>query len=96
MEARLYRAVALTAVLASLGASHRTQNFIVSAPTPELAREMADAAEAYRRDLAVHWLGKALPNWPEPCPITMQVSPELGAEARRRSCSTRARCSAGA
>ncbi len=84
MEARLFRAVFLTALLpallfASLGAGYRTTNFIVDAPTPEFAEQIGKAAERYRHDLAIDWLGAALANWPQPCPIHVQASPNLGA-----------------
>jgi hypothetical protein len=65
--------------LLSLGASYRTQYFVISAPTAELAQEIGDHAEHYRRTLAVEWLGKELPPWSEPCPIQANVSPNLGA-----------------
>jgi hypothetical protein len=50
-------------------ADFRTQNFIVFAPSEALARSVGQAAEAYRHDLAEHWLGRTLPAWPQPCPI---------------------------
>ena len=61
-------------------ASKRTQNFIIQAPTPQLAEAVAEAAERYRRDLAMHWLGKALPAWPRPCPIRVMAGPRLAAQ----------------
>jgi hypothetical protein len=83
MEAHLariaLRLVLLCGVISSLGASARTQNFLVSAPTPELANSIARAAEQYRRDLAILWLGRELPPWRGPCPIQANVSPQLGA-----------------
>ena len=79
MEARLVRAAILAAVLASLGAGYRTTNFVVEAPTPDLAEKIGRAAEQYRRELATDWLGAVLPNWPQPCPIHAQVAPNLGA-----------------
>lgn len=79
MEARFVRAVALAAIAVSLGASHRTANFIVNAPTDEAAQQIAELAEQYRHDLAVEWLGEPLRNWSRPCPITAHVSPSLGA-----------------
>ncbi|HEV2969156.1 MAG TPA: hypothetical protein VGY55_04140 [Pirellulales bacterium] len=79
MEARLVRAAVLAAVLASLGAGYRTTNFVVDAPTPDLAEKIGRAAEQYRNELAMDWLGSALPNWPQPCPIHAQVAPNLGA-----------------
>lgn len=81
MDARVARAAFLAAVLLStcMGASYRTQNFIVSAPNQSLAQEVCEGAEAFRRDLANEWLGAELPNWEQPCPIVVQVAPNLGA-----------------
>jgi hypothetical protein len=78
MEARRI-AVVLAAVLASLGASARTPNFVVTAPTVEFAQTVGQEAERCRRELAREWLGQELPRWPEPCPITVHVGPQLGA-----------------
>ncbi len=62
-----------------MGASTRTPNFIVEAPTPELAEKIGKAAEKYRRELAIEWLGSPMPNWSKPCPIVAEVAPHLGA-----------------
>jgi hypothetical protein len=79
MDARIIRAAILAAALLSLGASYRTQNFLVTAPTAEFAEKVAVSAEEYRRNLAVEWLGDELPPWGEVCPISVQVGPQLGA-----------------
>ncbi|HET6881082.1 MAG TPA: hypothetical protein VFI31_13050 [Pirellulales bacterium] len=87
MEARLvstaFVAAALVSLgaspLVSLGASHRTANFIVRAANPEVAKEVGQAAEKYRRELAIEWLGKEMPTWYQPCPIVVEVGPRLGA-----------------
>jgi hypothetical protein len=79
MEAHLFRAAILAASVLSLGAGHRTQNFLVTAPTPQFAQQVATAAEDYRRTLAVEWLGDELPPWEDPCPIAVNVGPQLGA-----------------
>ena len=85
MEARLFRAAILAGAILlldaglSLGASYRTQNFIVEAPTPQLAEEFGRAAETFRNELAIEWLGRELPPWREPCPINTTVGPEVGA-----------------
>lgn len=80
MEARWFRAAAVAAVVwVSAGARFQTPNFIVETPDARLAEQFGRAAEAYRRDLAVEWLGEAMPNWSAPCPITVQVGPQLGA-----------------
>jgi hypothetical protein len=78
-DARCFSAALLVACLLSMGASYRTQNFIVTADTPQLAQEIGDAAERFRRDLAIEWLGRELPPWTDICPITAQISPNLGA-----------------
>jgi hypothetical protein len=79
MEAPFLRIIIFTASLTSIAASYRTTNFIVSAPTPQLAKKIGDAAEMYRNDLAERWLGQTLPPWNSPCPVTAQVGPHLGA-----------------
>ena len=57
----------------------RTDNFIVNAPTPELAREIAQSAEEWRKKLAIEWVGRPMPNWTEPCKLVAKVHPQLGA-----------------
>ena len=80
MEARIARAALVVVVaLTSLGASYRTQNFIVTAPTAPIARQVGDAAERFRRDLAIDWLGAPMNPWAQPCPINVQVGDRLGA-----------------
>jgi hypothetical protein len=61
------------------GAGYRTVNFTVDAPTPQLAKEIGEHAEQWRRELAIEWLGKELPRWSQPCPIKAMVAPHLGA-----------------
>ncbi|MBM4022403.1 MAG: hypothetical protein FJ284_09215 [Planctomycetes bacterium] len=79
----LVAALALMAGLAWTGeavaAGYRTANFVIEAPTADLARKIGDAAEQYRHTLAVEWTGRPLPRWSRPCPITAQVAPHLGA-----------------
>jgi hypothetical protein len=89
MEARSCRVIAqVTSVLllsllsapafAEQG-GYRTKNFVVSAPTPALAKEIGDMAEKWRHDLAIEWLGSEMPPWSTPCPIHAKVAPNLGA-----------------
>ena len=88
-QARTFRRHAAAWTLALLAATcgtagteaagYRTANFIVEAPTDQLARTIGDAAEQYRHTLAVEWTGSPLPRWSRPCPITAQVAPHLGA-----------------
>jgi hypothetical protein len=79
MEAHLARVACLVAAFSSLGASYRTGNFVIDAPTGEMAQQIGEAAERYRKDLALEWLGHEMPNWAQPCPITAQVGEHLGA-----------------
>jgi hypothetical protein len=80
MDARIIWAVGLTALLlVSMGARHRSANFIVETADPRLAVQFAEAAEKFRHDLAVEWLGRPMPNWSQPCPMTVMVGPNLGA-----------------
>jgi hypothetical protein len=65
--------------VANAAAGYKTTNFVVSAPTPQLAKEIGDQAEVYRKQLAIEWLGKELSAWSKPCPINAQVQPNLGA-----------------
>lgn len=79
MDARYARFAFVAAALMSLGAGYRTPNFIINAPAPQLAREIGAAAERFRRDLAIQWLGRELPRWRQPCPVSANVSPHHGA-----------------
>jgi hypothetical protein len=79
MDALVMRCAVLACAVASMGASYRSANFIIDAPTPELAQQIGQSAEKYRRELALEWLGKEMPNWAQPCPIQAQVAPNLGA-----------------
>jgi RNA polymerase sigma factor (sigma-70 family) len=62
---------------ASPAASYRTTNFVVTAPTRRCARLVAEAAEQQRRQQALRWLGKELPDWKELCRIRVNI-PSLG------------------
>src|SRR4051794_19041 len=89
MEARIARPVSTRTILVGFcflslstlayAAGYKTANFTVSAPTPQLAKEIGDQAEVFRRDLAIEWLGKELPGWSKPCPIYADVAPNKGA-----------------
>jgi hypothetical protein len=73
--ARLAPAVLILALLPALGgASYRTTNFAVEAPTAEAARAVAEHAESCRAAIARRWLGKELPPWPAPCPIRVKLT----------------------
>ena len=66
--------VALLALPALTGASHRTANFAVEAPTADVARQVADHAEACRSSIARAWLGRELPTWSTPCPVKVKLT----------------------
>jgi hypothetical protein len=70
----LFRGLLLVGAISSIGAGYQTPNFTVTAPTPEFAKQVGEAAEVYRRELAVEWTGAPLPgNWSKPCPIEVKV-----------------------
>jgi hypothetical protein len=74
------RAALLAAVLlVAMGARQRTANFIIETPDPNFAQQLGQAAEKFRHDLAIEWLGEPMPNWAQPCVMTVQVGPNLGA-----------------
>lgn len=60
-------------VFASMGASFRTTNFVVEAATPQIAQQVGQLAEQYRRDKALEWTGREMPPWPQPCPLKVTV-----------------------
>jgi hypothetical protein len=79
MVSRNWILATLTALVAtaavSSAASVRTQNFVVEAPTQDLAVEFGRLAEQYRKQKALEWLGREMPRWPTPCPL--RVTPTL-------------------
>jgi hypothetical protein len=66
----------LVGVWASMGAQARTTNFLIYAPTPQIAQKVGEYAEHYRREKAIQWLGQEMPTWPQPCPLHVQVTME--------------------
>src|SRR5262249_37658808 len=74
MATRRHVVVWLVGVFASMGASYRTPNFVVHAPNQQLAEQYGRYAEHYRREKAIQWLGQEMPQWPEPCPITVKLT----------------------
>src|SRR5262245_34065532 len=59
----------------SMGATHRTPNFTVDAPTAQIAQQVGQYAEHYRREKAQEWLGRDMPDWGQPCPLRVTVTP---------------------
>lgn len=76
MEALRLRTLTLAIVLLSAcrteAGSFQTVNFSVTAERQETAEQIGRAAEDYRRQLAIFWLGKSLPNWSRPCKISVR------------------------
>jgi hypothetical protein len=67
-------ALAIVILPLAAGASHRTTNFVVEAPTAEVARTVGEHAEVCRKAIAVHWLGKEMPDWRSPCPVKVKLT----------------------
>ena len=74
MAARSWIIVAAVAAFASMGAAYRTPNFVVEAPTPEIAQQVGQYAEHYRKEKAMQWLGQEMPQWPDPCPLRVTIT----------------------
>ena len=62
----------------------QSANFRVYARSAQLASEVVRCAEESRKQLAMHWLGKELPNWPEPCPIVVNDGPKTPASGETK------------
>jgi hypothetical protein len=56
------------------GATYRTTNFVVDAPTPQIAQQIGQAAERYRKEKAILWLGKEMPTWGRPLPVEVTIT----------------------
>jgi hypothetical protein len=67
-------AIALFLVVVATGASRQTPNFIVQTAEQQDADEFAQLAEKYRKEIAVTWLGKEMPNWSVPCRLLVYVN----------------------
>jgi hypothetical protein len=52
-----------------------TPNFTVYANDQNWAKEVSNAAENFRKALAIHWTGNELPQWSKPCILFVQDSP---------------------
>ncbi len=71
---RRFLPLVLAAVFVSMGASYRSPNFVVHAATPQIAQQVGQWAEHYRREKALQWLGQEMQAWPEPCPLIVHVT----------------------
>src|SRR5438105_11941048 len=74
MAARRSWILVLATIIPSMGASYRTPNFVVEAPTAEFAQQVGQYAEYYRKEKAVQWLGQEMQPWSQPCPIYVNVT----------------------
>jgi hypothetical protein len=74
MAARPVLALVLVSAFFSMGATYRTENFVVDAPTKQIAEQVGQYAEQYRREKAKQWLGQEMPTWGVPCPVKVTVT----------------------
>src|SRR5262249_26634336 len=74
MVARPWVAVVVVGALSSMAAQYRTKNFVVEAPSPQMAQRIGQWAEYHRKQKALEWLGKEMPTWPQPCPLRVKVT----------------------
>lgn len=59
----------------------RTPNFLVHAPTPQIAEQFGRQAEFFRRQKAIEWLGYEMPQWNQPCPLYVKPTMSNGGGA---------------
>jgi hypothetical protein len=74
----LRRPLSVVALLLACGAApaaeFRTKNFTVTAPTKDLAQTFGEYAEKYRVLKAEEWLGRPMPDWDRPCPLSVRIT----------------------
>ena len=58
---------------ASAAERFETANFVVVADSVDIAEKVARTAEKQRKELALFWLKKAMPNWSKPCRVSVNV-----------------------
>ncbi len=76
MDATLLLCAALVSAAPAEPGLASSPNFIVHAPSQQLADSMLAKAEIYRRDLATAWLGETLPTGDGPVIVHLQLSNE--------------------
>ena len=59
-------------------ATVRTPNFLVTAPSAEIAEQCGKVAEYYRKSIAEDWLGAEMKRWYKPCTLSVKVG-QIGA-----------------
>jgi hypothetical protein len=74
MSLRAPLVLVLASIIPSMGAAFRTTNFVVEAPTAQIAEQVGQWAEYYRKEKAIQWIGQEMPTWPEPCPLRVTVT----------------------
>jgi hypothetical protein len=52
-----------------------TANFVVNAPNRQVAQKVGEYAERWRREKAMEWLGREMPQWGKKCPLQVTVTP---------------------
>lgn len=68
----------LLSALSLQAAEYHTPNFTVTCENADLAKQVGDTAEFYRKQHARDWLGVELPKWYAPCPVSVR-SGQMGA-----------------
>ena len=68
------RALVFLFAFFSLGATYQTQNFVVQAPTEQIAQQVGQYAEFYRKQKAMQWLNQEMAPWGRPCPLKVTLS----------------------
>src|SRR5262249_4159260 len=74
MAKRRWLILVLAGIFPSLGAAYPTTNFLVEAPNAQIAQQVGQWAEHYRREKAIQWLGSEMPPWPERCPLHVKIT----------------------
>lgn len=74
MAHRSFVVLVVLGAFLSLAASYRTPNFVVHAQTPQIAQQVGQYAEHYRKQKAIQWLGREMPQWGQPCPLRVTIS----------------------
>ena len=64
---------------AAQAATYKTDNFLVHSSSPVFAQKVGDAAERYRDELSVLWLGQKLPKWGSPCEVFIKTGTGIAA-----------------
>lgn len=79
-----FNALLLSMAMGSVEGEFVSPNFMVQAPTTEIARQVAEAAEESRRKLAIQWYGHEINNWGSPCEVSVVIGKNLGAGGATR------------